>query len=196
MLKKKEIIWREILEQTLGQKQRQFTQKELAERFSISLSTVFNALKLPRQSKVIEVSGRNFQIRDLEKFLYLWATHRNLSKDIIYKTNCSLSVKEIEGLVPSEVIYGAYSAYRKKYNEAPADYDKVYIYVKKNNLEEIKQRFPIKKGYENLIVLEADPWLANYGFTTPDCQTFVDLWNLEDWYAKDFLEALKEKILK
>lgn len=194
MLKKKEIIWRKILSSALEKKQLKFTQKDLAERFGISLSTVFNALKLPRQSGAIEVSGRNFQVRDTEKFLYLWATHRTIDKDIIYSTHSSLSVKEIQGSVPPSSIYGAYSAYEKRFHETPADYDKVYIYIEE--IEKVEQRFPLQKGYKNIFVLEADPWLKRYGAVTPVCQTFVDLWNLEDWYAKDFLESLKIKLFK
>lgn len=98
--------------------------------------------------------------------------------------------------MPPDVIFGVFSAFLKKYKEAPADYDKVYIYSAENNLEEIRNRFPLQKGYANLIVLKADPWLKIFGAITPDCQTFVDLWNMGEWYAKDFLNALKEKIMK
>jgi hypothetical protein len=128
--------------------------------------------------------------------LNLWATFRNLKKDIIYQTNVSKLVREIEGEMPPSTIFAAYSAFLKKYKFAPADYDKVYVYVEEKNLAEIKKRFPPQKGYQNLIALRADPWLKDFGYLTPDCQTFVDLWNLPEWYAKDFLNALKEKILK
>ena len=196
-MSKKEIIWREILFQAIEQKNRQFTQKELAAKFSFSLSTVFNALKAPRQIEAIKVTGRNFQVIDIEKFLYLWATARNFKKDIIYQTRVDESVLNIEGLMPPSAIYGAYSAYRLKFKSAPADYDKVYIYSA--DIEEIKKRFPavnaVKTKTPNLIVLKADKFLKNYGQTTTLAQTFVDLWNLSEWYAKDFLEALKEKIL-
>ncbi len=191
---KKEVIWREILFQAIENKKTNFTQKELAQKYEFSLSTVFNALKVPRASGAIEASGRGFKVQDVEKFLYLWATFRNLKKDIIYQTNVSKSVQEIEGEMPPDVIFGLFSAFIKKYKEAPADYDKVYVYLEKQDLDEIKNRFPPKKGYLNLIVLSADPWLKNFGKLTPDCQTFVDLWNLPEWYAKDFLNALKEKI--
>jgi len=98
--------------------------------------------------------------------------------------------------MPPNVIFAAYTAFLKKYKQAPADYDKVYVYIEEKNLKEIKNRFPPQKGYQNLIVLKSDPWLKNFGKLTPDCQTFVDLWNLPEWYAKDFLNALKEKILE
>jgi len=192
---KKEVIWREILFQAMEKKKTEFTQKELAEKYGFSLSTVFNALKVPRNVGALE-GKRGFKIRDIEKFLHLWATFRNLKKDIIYQTNVSESVREIEGEAPPFVIFGAYGAFLKKHKEAPADYDKVYFYSGENKIEEIKIRFPEQRGYLNLIILKADPWLKSFGVITPDCQTFVDLWNLPEWYAKDFLDALKDKILR
>lgn len=203
-MNKKEIIWREILFQVIEKKIKfitldskhlmQFTQKDLAKKFGFSLSTIFNALKIPRASGAIEVKGRGFFVRDKEKFLQIWATFRNLEKEIIYKTRANLSVNEIEGSMPPKIIYGAFNAFIKKFKQKPADYDKVYIYADKKNLKEIKKRFPFKKGYENLIVLKKDPFLFKYGKTTPLCQIFVDLWNIKEWYAKEFLNKLKEKI--
>jgi len=192
---KKEIIWREILFQAIENKKIEFTQKGLAQKYGFSLSTVFNALKIPRSTGAVE-GKRGFKIRDIEKFLFLWATFRKIKKDILYETSLKKGVFDIEGEMPPLVIFGAYSSYLKKYKEAPADYDKVYIYVEEEKINEVKKRFPSQKGYQNLIVLKADPWLKNFGQITPDCQTFVDLWNLPEWYAKDFLNALKERIFK
>ena len=188
---KKEIIWREILYQTLEKKHNNFTQKELAQKFNFSLSTVFNALKIPRLSGAIEVKGRFFRIIDKHKFLNIWATHRNLEKDVIYQTRVDLPVQKIEGQLPNVAFPTAYSAYRLKFNDSPADYDKVYVYI--DNLEEIQKRFPIKKGNANLIVLRADNFLLNYKPFPPLAQIYVDLWNLGEWYARDFIEGLKDK---
>ncbi|MEK7596456.1 MAG: hypothetical protein AAB564_02845 [Patescibacteria group bacterium] len=132
----------------------------------------------------------------MEKFLFLWATQRNVQKDIVYQTNFPANTQEIEGMMPEEIIFACYGAYVKKYEEAPADYDKVYVYADETNLEEIKKRFPKNKGYSNLIVLKSDSYLKNFGPITPNVQLFADLWNLEDWYAKEFLTALKQKMSK
>lgn len=193
---KKEIIWREILYQAAENRKFDFTQKKLAEKFVFSLSTVFNALKIPRSQGAIKVTGKNFSIVDAEKFLYIWATRRNLDKSIIYKTFYPASAKEIEGMMPAGIIYSAYSAYSQKYSEAPAEYDKVYVYSAEGNLEEIEERFPKAKGEPNVFVLKSDSYLEKFGNITPDIQTFVDLWNLKDWYAKEFISRLKEKIIK
>ncbi len=183
-MKKIEIIWREILE--TGVKNPIFEQKQLAKKFHFSTSTVFAAIKPLRDIGAVAVTGRNFKISNFEKILFFWATHRNLNKDIIYQTRVELPVLEIEGLVDNQTIFGSYSAARMHLGSAPADYDKVYVYS--NFLEE---RFPKKTGIPNLFVLKPDLFLKEKITSVP--QTFVDLWNLSDWYAADFLKALKEK---
>lgn len=191
-MNKKEIIWREILYQGLEKDKREFTQKELAGKFNISLSTVFNALKTPRQIKAVKVTGRNFILINPEKLLYLWGTYRRLDKDIIYKTKVRKSIFEIEGEMPANVIFGAYSAYRQRFKDIPADYDKVYVYG--SDFKEIKKRFPPKNGEPNLFVLKADPFLRKYKPVLPLAQIFVDIWNLSEWYAQDFYKAFKRKL--
>lgn len=201
MLSKKEIIWRHILTEALTRKITTFTQKDIASYFHFSTSTVFSALNIPRKSGIVEVTGSFFKLRDSEKLLYLWATHRNFSKDIIYKTYVEArNPMEIEGRMSPDIIYGAFSAFRFANNEAPADYSEVYVYT--DNLEEMIKRFPptAEKGIRkdrrkaNLFVLQPDPFLKSFGKITPDPQTFVDLWNISEWYAKDFLQPLKRKM--
>lgn len=189
---KKEIIWRHILYKALTEHKLTFTQKDLAQSFGYSTSTIFNALKVPRQLGAIEVTGRFFRLRDAEKLLLIWATQRNLKNDIIYETHVDRTIQEIEGDMPGDIIFGAFSAYRLAYHDAPADYAAVYIYSL--DLNEIKKRFPKQKGTPNLFVLKPDSYLATFGKMTPDPQTFVDLWNISDWYAKDFLDALKRRL--
>jgi len=195
-MKKIEIIWRELLFQVLEKGNNHFVQQELAQKFNFSTSTIFQALKSPRKMGAVRVGGREFIVSDPEKLLYHWASVRDLNKEIIYQTQVDLPIMEIENSMVPKAIFACFSAYRLKYNEAAADYDKVYIYLKtqNSNLEEIKQRFPQKKGRPNLIVLKADKYLADYGRFTSIGQTFVDLWNLPDWFAKEFVNTLKEKI--
>lgn len=188
-MKKTEIIWRDILEN--APKNPVFEQKKLAEKYSFSTSTVFAAVDPLRHIGGTEVTGRNFRVTNFEKILLYWATHRNLAKDIIYSTFIDLPVLEIEGLIDSETIYGAYSAARILLKVVPSEYDKVYLYT--TNLKSLQQRFPKTKGPANVFILTADPYLSSFGKTTPLSQTFVDLWNMKDWYAEEFLKTLKEK---
>ncbi len=181
-MKKIELIWREILE--TGRENPAFVQQGLAKKLGFSTSTVFAAIFPLRQIGAVKVTGRNFQITNFEKILLFWAAHHQLSKDIIYQTHVDLPVMEIEGLVDNQTIFGAYSAARMRLKSAPADYDKVYVYGETT-------RFPKQKGPPNFFILKKDEFMK--GKITPLSQTFVDLWNLPDWYAADFLNALKEK---
>lgn len=189
-MKKIEMIWREILEEAI--KSPIFEQRKLAEKYKISTSTVFAALRPLRNIGAISVTGRNFRVLNLEKILLFWATHRNLKRDITYQTFVNLPVMEIEGLADNQTIFTAYSAARMLLDNAPADYDKVYIYHP--DPEKLMGRFE-QNGNKvpNFFILKPDQYLGKYGKTTPLSQTFVDLWNLSEWYADEFIKALKEK---
>lgn len=188
---KKEIIWREILFQALERRVFKFTQADLAKKFGFSVSTVFNALKIPRQAGAIKVSGRYFEVTDKEKLLAIWATFRNLAKDVVYQTRVDLPVLKIVGQLPAAVRLGGYAHYQQKFKTAPADYDKIHVYAK--DLTEIKKRFPPAKGAANLIVFKSDDYMEFYQ-ALPLAQLYVDLWNFKEWQAREFLEALKKKL--
>ena len=189
-MKKIELVYREILYQALEQKNRVLTQAALARELTLSLSIVNQAVKHLEKIGAIRITPRSFHIVDARKILLYWASVRNLSKDILYATRAEMPVTEIEKLMPDEVIYGAYSAYKFRFNDVPADYSEVYIYSDEN----LKQRFPEKRGPPNLLVLKKDNFMEKYGKTTTLAQTFVDLWNIREWYAKDFLTALEVKL--
>ena len=191
-MKKIEIIWRELLFQSIEKRNRESVQKDLAEKFSFSTSTVFQALKPLREMGAVRVTGRNFVLEDPEKLLYYWASFRNIGSDIVSKVNVELPIKEIEGLVLPDTVFTAYRAALEYLPQAPADYDKIYLYTQ--NPEEVLARYKLGKGRDNLFLLKADPFLTSYGEVTTIAQTYVDLWNLQDWYAKEFTKALKEKI--
>jgi hypothetical protein len=193
-MKKIEIIWRELLFQTLEKGINRFTQKDLAGKFGFSTSTIFQALKNPRKMGAVIVTGRDFVLQDPEKLLYHWASIRNFSEEIIYKTKVNLPILEIEAQIIPSAVYGCFSSYRLKFNDTPADYDKIYIYSSHKKLEELTKRFPAAKSQPNLFILQADKFLSSYGKTTSLAHTFVDLWNLSDWFAKEYVNSLKEKI--
>lgn len=191
-MRKIEFIWREILTSALEKRETIFSQKNLAEKFNLSTSTVFHALKKPRSIGAVQVSGRHFTLVDFERLLLLWATERNLKKETIYQTHSNLPIREIEGLMPSQVFPTAYTAYRFFFADTPADYDKVYFYSQ--DLDSLKERFPTQKKEPNIFILKPDPWLSHYKPTPSLPQLFVDLWNLPEWYAKEYQETLLLKI--
>lgn len=195
---KKEAIWREILVLAREKNKTVFTQKELADDFEFSLSTLFNALKVPRDAHIISVSGRNFRLESYQKLLYLWASHRTFGKDILFKSRIELDAKKIESLLPANVVFGLYSAASLIYKIEPADYDHVYIYAEAERVQEIMERISRQKSESgsnnyNFFILKKDPWLKRYEQMPPE-QAFVDIWNAPEWYAKDFLASLERKL--
>ena len=191
-MKKIEIIWRELLFEVIEKGNRNFTQKDIAAKFGFSTSTVFQALKTPRKMGAVRVSGRNFTLEDPEKLLYHWASVRDIEKDVIFKGRVDSSIFEVEGAMPPEIVFGGYTAARNILEVSPADYDKVFVYTKE--VSGIKDRFNFTKGNPNLFILKADEFIEKYGQVTTLAQTFVDLWNMSEWYAKEFSRSLKEKI--
>jgi len=159
---KKEVIWREVLVQARLNKKKKFTQKELAQKFGFSLSTVFNALKIPRQNHSTKVTGRFFILENYQKLLYLWANERSLKKEIIYQGRINKNILELEAEIPSYAIFGLYSAYKFFYNDIPADYDHLYVYLDVKDLEKIKNRLDLPSRFHsspNFFILKKTPGL-------------------------------------
>ena len=100
---------------------------------------------------------------------------------------------EIEGLLPTGSILGAYSAVRLWYGEPPADYTSVYVYHPQP--EQIIRRFANHPpGDTTLTILKLPATIPLRAETTTLAHTFVDLWNLTDWMAKDFVRRVREEI--
>jgi DNA-binding Lrp family transcriptional regulator len=183
---KSELVYLELLH---GAK----TQTEIAARLGISLSTVNNALEPLVRIGAIEKRKFGLRVIDREKAIMYWASIRNLEKDIAYKTRAEIKISEIEKSMPSGVVFSAFTAFRLKFREVPADYSEVYVYADIEGLEEIKKRFPQKNGPANIIVV-SKPGNFTAEKIVPGELLFVDLWNLKEWYAKEFLLALKQKM--
>lgn len=188
-MKKKEWIYREILFQLLEERKNFITQKYLSKKCEVSIGNVNHAIKPLESMNSIEKKPRGFKVIDAKKILLYWASIRNLNKDIIYQTVVNKPIIEIEKSMP-KVIFTAYSGFKFKFNQIPSDYSEVIVYGDKN---EIKNRFPKKEGKYNIIVLKPDKHLIKFNHI-PIAQLFADLWNINTWYAQEFLKALEVKI--
>lgn len=189
-MKKAELVYRELLYSKVEQGKAVFTQLELAKALGISLSTVNNALRPLRKMGAVNVKRRGFDLVNAKKILYYWASIRNLGKDVIYRTRVESSVLGIEKEMPSFVVFAAYSAYKFRFDDAPADYSEVYAYCDSSSLDVLARRFPPKKNNPNLFVLKKEFMDSRM----PLAQMFVDLWNIKEWYASDFVKALEERL--
>ena len=194
-MRKIETIWHDILYEALNKGTFKRTQQEIAGKLGFSLSTVNHALNIPTQIGAIRKESKFFVLEDFKKLLYYWASVRNLARDVIYQTRVDLPILEIEGQAPSDSVYACYSAARHVLGEPPADYAAVYFYLDRDHLAQFQERFPPNTDAPpNVIALRMPKNLPHTKEGTTLVQTFVDVWNLKDWYAKDFTRALEEKI--
>ena len=206
-MKKIEEVYREILYRAMEKNEFALTQSEISKKLNISLSIVNSVVKRLNSIGAIRIQQRGFDVLDAKKILYLWASIRNLGKDVIFQARIDAPVREIERILP-DVFCTAYTEYKLRFKEVPADYSEVYVYGDENELKDIKKRisdFKISsknpEANPNFFVLKKDSSLNLYK-ETPLAQIFVDLWNLKEWYAKDFIIAFennlenKNKILK
>lgn len=183
---KLESVYRELQVQCFKGK-KEHTQKNLAKICKLSISTVNYALKPLEKMGAIAKKVKGFYITDAKKILVYWASIHKMK--ILYETHYEKVVEEIESLMP-QVLFTAYSGAKFYYDINASDYSEVLVYGK---VEEIKKRFPAMKGKPNVICLESDEHLSRYK-KTPLVQIFVDLWNLNTWYAKEFLKVVEAKI--
>jgi hypothetical protein len=137
----------------------------------------------------VEKKPRGFHVIDPKKMLLYWASIRDPSKDIIYQTMVDKPVDEIEKELPP-VIFTAYSGFKFRFQAIPADYSEVWVY---GEMGEIKERFKPSTAKPNLIVLKTDEHFMKFR-EIPLAQLFVDLWNMNTWYARDFLKKVEAEI--
>ncbi|RLJ04056.1 MAG: hypothetical protein DRP18_05220 [Candidatus Aenigmatarchaeota archaeon] len=188
-MKKSERIYREILYGVLERKENFFKQFSLAKICKTSIGNVHKALKPLEKMNSIEKKPMGFSVINPKKILLYWASIRNLERDIVYQTRVNQRVEEIEKELPP-VLFTAYSGYKFRFDSAPSDYSEVWVY---GDEKLIRDRFPPKSGKPNLFVLKTDPHLQSFR-KIPLAQLFVDLWNLNTWYAEEFLKALERRL--
>ncbi len=165
------------------------TQAEISREQDMSLSTVNRAVKKLEKMGAVEIYSRSLKTRDKEKILMYMSSIRNTEKDIVYRTRVNEKVREIEMSMPGGVEFTAYTAYKLRYEDVPADYSEVYVYADEQGIDEIKKRFPKNKGPPNLFVLKKE-------IKVNDALIFADMWNLKEWYAKEFTREMYDRILE
>ncbi|MCW6159898.1 MAG: hypothetical protein LVQ95_02300 [Candidatus Micrarchaeales archaeon] len=206
-MEKTGMVYRHIAERLLKNRKEKFVEREIARVLQVSPDTVSNAIAPLKRVGVASVYRRHVEITDFKKLLVFWAVHRKFSRDIVYQTYYGAgAVSEIEDRLPNEIAYTCFSGYTKNFTNDAADYSEVYVYADAGALKEIKRRFPkkefsVKVGYSNLIVLDPDQVLAkkiqsheleHSSVSLP--QLYVDLWNLNTWYAYEFIKKLEKRI--
>jgi len=191
-MKRVERVYCEILQKFLQGNANTITQKQLAKDCDVSIGTVNYALKPLHQMGIIEKKQRYFILLNPRKLLLYWASIRDITKEIIYSTFSSENTQNIEHLMPP-CVFTAYAGYRYTFNSAPADYSEVYVYADEKL---VRERFPPSDSkIKNIFVLRRDAYIekvSKNGIAPPQL-IYVDLWNLNTWYANEFLKDFDKR---
>ncbi len=194
MISRTEMVWRHLLvgAQDLGIRRSSLTQ--LSVELELPVSTIHKALERPRAIGAVRGGASGLRVLDPKRLQLIWAALRDLNRDIVYSTRVPMTVSEIEARLPVSAIPTAYTALvLHAGRNLVADYEQVVVYADAN---EVRRRFPRRRGQANLLVLEPDPLLSRYGRIAPRCQVYADLFNLPTWQAQRFLEALDRELLR
>ena len=188
------MVWRHLLVAALDLGTRRSSLTQLSAELDLPMSTIHKALERPRAIGAVRGSASGLRVLDPRRLQLMWAAVRNLSADVVYATSVPMNVSEIEARLPVSAIPTAYTAFvHHQRRNLIADYEQVVVYADGN---EVRRRFPPRRGQPNLIVLEPDPHLPRYGRVAPRCQVYADLFNLPTWQAQRFLEALDRELLR
>jgi hypothetical protein len=194
MISRTETVWRHLLVAAFDLGIRRSSLTQLSAELDLPLSTIHKALERPRAIGAVRGSASGLRVLDPKRLQLLWAAQRDLNRDIVYATRVPMTVTEIEARLPPSAIPTAYTAFvLHEGRNLVADYEQVVAYADWN---EVRGRFPRRRGQANLLILESDPLLSRYGRVAPRCQVYVDLFNLPTWQAQRFLEVLDRELLR
>jgi len=192
-MKRIERVYCEILQKILQEKTNTMTQKLLAADCNVSIGIVNYALKPLHQMGIIEKKQRSFTTINPKKLLLYWASIRSFTNEIVYSTFSKENTRDIEHMMPP-CIFTAYSGYKHMFDVVPADYREIYAY---GDPTEIKKRFPpIISSINNIFILKRDTYIEKRSKNgiAPLQLIYVDLWNLNTWYANEFIKDIDKKL--
>ncbi|MGQ0671209.1 MAG: hypothetical protein ACT4PO_16370 [Actinomycetota bacterium] len=198
MLTKTEQVWRHLLVASfeLGNR-RHASLTALANELGFGVSTVHKALQRPADMGAVQIrGGGGVRVIGPDRFLLLWAGHRNLRRDLLAEYAVSLPAPEVERLVPADrfVLGGFGAVVSQQGGNFISGYDRVLCYGDPFDLpSSVREAQP---GDTLVMVLEPDPLLRRYGRVTPLPQAYADLFNVPGWPAARFVSALNAQILE
>ena len=193
MITSTEAVWRHLLVGALDRQDRRTSITQLSRELGMPVSTIHAALERPRSIGAVRGTAAGIRVLDPKRLQRLWAARRDLGRDVTYRTRVPLAVEEIEMRLPQEAIPTAFSAFVAIMGRnVVADYEQVVVYAE---AQQIRKLFGPRRGEPNLICLEPDSLLRNYGRVAPLPQVYADLFNLPSWQAQRFLEALDREWL-
>lgn len=186
-----ERIYRELLLSNLNEVSL-VHQEDIASKCEVSLGLVNKTVKKLTTAKAVEATRTGVRVLSPTRLLNLWATERNLNKDVWQSFRLD-PIAEAERDLPKDTLLTAFSAWYKTSSRKPADYDRTYFYVtNKENfnywLSFRKQK--IRNVNPNIFaLLVEDNHLAQSSEKGIVCvpQIYVDIYSINGPEAASFL---------
>lgn len=122
-----ERIYRELLLNSLSQVSLSH-QEEIATHCKVSLGLVNKTVNKLTIANAVEATRTGVRVLSPARLLNLWATERNLTKDIWQAFRLD-PITQAERDLPKDTLLTAFSAWFTTSGRKPAEYDRLYFYV-------------------------------------------------------------------
>jgi hypothetical protein len=197
---KTERIYRELLLSSLSG-EHVVKQEHLAKRCSTSIGLVNKTVRKLEAAGAAEATRSGVRILSPPRILNLWATERNLARDIFVAFRID-PLEKVERELPGDAVLTAFSAWVSLRESKPAEYSSIYFYVQDREgfqdwLEFRRSR--ARRTNPNVFVLHReDPHLISVsrGGIAPVPQIYVDIYSIggpeAPPYLRDIVEAHPE----
>ena len=118
-------------------------QTDIALACGLSLGLVNKTVKKLERAVAVEATSRGVRVLSPARLLNLWATERNIMRDVWQCFRVD-HIGEVEKRLPQSVLLSGFSAWALVSGRRPAEYDQLWFYV--SNREEFDFWFSYVKG--------------------------------------------------
>jgi hypothetical protein len=194
MLWKFERVYRELLLCSLREV-RLVRQEDLASVCGVSLGLVSKTVRKLEAALAVEATRRGVRVLSPARLLNLWAAERDVGGDV-WRSFRLDPVSEVEGRLPRDVLVTGFSGWVGVSGRRPAEYDRLYFYVR--DMESYELWFGFRKGRvrrvnPNVFVLRVDDEhlfrSSEKGFACVP-QIYVDIYSVDGPEASPFLRDI------
>jgi hypothetical protein len=193
-LRKFERVYRELLLSSL--REVPFVlQEDISSDCAVSLGLVNKVVRKLEAAMAVEATRRGVRVLSPARLLNLWAAERDLSRDVWQSFRLD-PVLEVEKDLPGDVLVTGFSGWLSVSGRRPAEYDRLYFYVKDVETFESWLGFRksrVRKVNPNVFVLRVDDGhLVRSSEKGVVCvpQVYVDIYSADGPEASPFLRDI------
>jgi hypothetical protein len=193
-LRKLERIYRELLLSSLREVSL-VRQEDISSECAVSLGLVSKTVRKLEEAMAVEATRKGVRVLSPARLLNLWAAERDLGGDV-WRSFRLDPVEEVEKDLPGNVLVTGFSGWVSVSGRRPAEYDRLYFYVK--DVESFESWFSFRenkarKVNPNVFVLHADDeHLVRSSEKGVVCvpQLYVDTYSADGPEASPFLRDI------